>query len=156
MVMVYVIADKLQRYFLRWKKAREEKIIQNFKLEQAISHHNTLIQQRVIDTWREFTAKSLRKNVRGPLSLSLIFFPLINTTIHIQQRYFSIFSCCWSSVSGLTTFDCCPIAYPNGNGSTSSGKKRTRKPTSPCGTGVWCFRKRSEINFVICNVSNVD
>ena len=68
--MVYVIADKLQRYFLRWKKAREEKIIQNFKLEQAISHHNTLIQQRVIDTWREFTAKSLRKNVRGPLSLS--------------------------------------------------------------------------------------
>ncbi|XP_022344687.2 protein SFI1 homolog [Crassostrea virginica] len=54
---------KLQRYFLWWKKAREEKIIQNFKLEQAISHHNTLIQQRVIDTWREFTAKSLRKNL---------------------------------------------------------------------------------------------
>ncbi|XP_061186254.1 protein SFI1 homolog [Saccostrea echinata] len=55
--------NKLQRYFWQWQKARDERILQKFKHEQAVNHHDTVIQQRALFQWKEFTVTAVKKNL---------------------------------------------------------------------------------------------
>ncbi|XP_062588757.1 protein SFI1 homolog [Saccostrea cucullata] len=55
--------NKLQRYFWQWQKARDDRILQKFKREQAVNHHDTVIQQRALQQWKEFTVLAVKKNL---------------------------------------------------------------------------------------------